>query len=585
MYFDSHFHMLTKHLLTGNTDSRALSKLIAPPSLSGDLIDWLSGDAFQSQSAPDQIQNSNMIGGIVAILAPEFAYVSGLEEKYWEKLGVDAKYFGPIARRETTYLKEFIKELRVYQDLKNTSYTNFTFLNRNTTAAEKKRIIGSLESLSDLSHSFLKGLENPTKTERFFAYSMEGGHNLSNVLISQHTLLSKAPQAFLKKIQDGAKVEVEGAAEFDFSTIDLFSLNICHLSYIPEQHLGVHAQGVTKTAQKVFGSPLFYPSVGKGLSELGCKVVRHALTHEKRPTLIDTKHMSVYTRLEFYRYREQLIYEQRRETGTSRVEKLPILNSHTGFTFRSLSQFLADEPYKLKEKNNNGQRQTWLESERLCVGKSDNLLNRNLYSNPWTINLFDEEIAETMASGGMIGLSLDQRILGAANIALDGTSLLGKYAEPELVSPEEGQVLFREKRLPAVTESLESTERLTPNKPQRHITLLALHIVHAVRTGYARLNWTDDTSPWDHLCIGSDYDGLINPINGYGTVKDVAKMREELLQYLPIADKICATYPDTKALRYTPTGTIDSTHLEDVIDKFMFRNGLKLFVRFLQNWP
>ena len=36
---------------------------------------------------------------------------------------------------------------------------------------------------------------------------------------------------------------------------------------------------------------------------------------------------------------------------------------------------------------------------------------------------------------------------------------------------------------------------------------------------------------WDTMCIGSDYDGIIDPLNGYWTEKEIKTMRANLLQH------------------------------------------------------
>ncbi|RYF37581.1 MAG: hypothetical protein EON97_00965 [Chitinophagaceae bacterium] len=91
-------------------------------------------------------------------------------------------------------------------------------------------------------------------------------------------------------------------------------------------------------------------------------------------------------------------------------------------------------------------------------------------------------------------------------------------------------------------------------------------------------------APWDHLCVGSDFDGLINPINGFDDVLQLPKLRGQLLKYLPQADKFLPFNPDQKALRYKDDGSVDAAFLNEVIDQFLFKNGLRFTVRFLHNW-
>jgi hypothetical protein len=94
----------------------------------------------------------------------------------------------------------------------------------------------------------------------------------------------------------------------------------------------------------------------------------------------------------------------------------------------------------------------------------------------------------------------------------------------------------------------------------------------------------ENTSPWDHLCIGSDYDGLINPINGYDNITELTKMRADLKKHLPHAD-LFIEGDKLKALKYTTDGKVDAAFLDAVIEKVMFTNGVAMVARFLKNWP
>ena len=50
------------------------------------------------------------------------------------------------------------------------------------------------------------------------------------------------------------------------------------------------------------------------------------------------------------------------------------------------------------------------------IGASSKRKKDLTYFNPWSINLYNEEIKEIIASGGLIGLNLDQRIQGADKV-------------------------------------------------------------------------------------------------------------------------------------------------------------------------
>ncbi len=182
----------------------------------------------------------------------------------------------------------------------------------------------------------------------------------------------------------------------------------------------------------------------------------------------------------------------------------------------------------------------------------------------------------------MIGIIVDQHVLGASNPAID--SIRDKYFEGEYIARPEWEKLFRDGKLPGA-EALEGLfDIFTPSRPERHIMLFCLHIVYAVQIGYAHLNWVEGTSPWDHVCLGSDYDGLINPINGFETVDKLNNLKPRLEKYLPQADKYLKIDTEVKALKYTSDGKVDKTFLDEAINTFLYNSGVKFISRFLNNW-
>lgn len=550
-FFDFHYHLLFKHYISKK-----------PPlgqdiDLSGfvEVLNDVMGGAFESQSSPQQVKDSALKIGVVSIISMEHAFANRIFKRFWfdleKKLGLDPKIVSDTREGRVSYYDEFKNQVNYY--VENASELSAKF---QIDYVSRKDFEGkTVEQIRE-------ALENSGR--KIMIFSIEGGHNLSNVLIRKG-IPSAAPELQLKEIQDD-------------SPIDYISLNLCHLSEIPEQSMGGFAQGVNSIASIAFYSEDFMPKTGFGLTEKGKKVIRQALTHESRPILIDVKHMSLYTRLHFYRYREKLM-SQFPET-----ERLPIISSHSGFAFMSTAKLVQDKLFKSYETVEAGQPVSEVIAFNRKIGRTDDLINKALYCNPWTINLYDEDIIEIMESGGMIGISLDQRILGASNPLYD--SARDKYFQKEFIPRQEWEKLFRDGQLP-VAERL-FPEKLAPSRRERHIMLFCLHIVYAVRLGMKYIAWPEGRSPWDCICIGSDYDGLINPINGYETVKDLSKLPGELRKYLPQADRYLDTHFDeekeSRALRYDDSKRLDSSFLDEVIEKFVYRNGLDFTPRFLSNW-
>jgi microsomal dipeptidase-like Zn-dependent dipeptidase len=542
--FDFHFHLLFKHYVTKGFDKKRNVETSRIAKILNDLL----GGPFDSQSSPKQLSEIKSFLGVVSILSLEHAFANRIS-RLASTLPFNWEYVNKVKHGRTDYYSDFNIQVAEYlQDLawlKEEPY-NIEYLKRDDSKWKG-------QSVEQISKTLSQG------DKRYLAFSIEGGHNLSNVPIRQG-IPSRYPEMQMKAIQERGD-------------IDFLSMNLCHLSYIPEQTLGGFSQGVNKLSSLAFASEDFCPKATLGLSELGKKVVRQALTHPEKAILIDIKHMSVYTRFHYYRYREKLA------TEFPDVARKPVITSHTGFCFTSITEFINRKRFRSASEVSGGVPVTKIESENIKIGRTDDRINSGLFGNPWTINLFDEEITEIMATKGMIGLSLDQRILGAAGIAVD--SKRGRYFEGEFIAQPEWERLFREGTLPTVEKIF---GEVAPSREERHTMLLCLHIVHAVRVGYATLEWKEGDSPWDHICIGSDFDGLINPINSVRNIKELYGLRALLIDYLPQAEKSLTSNKEIKALKRTPEGSIERKYLEDVVDKFMYYNGLRFIARFLRNW-
>lgn len=570
-HFDFHFHLLFKHAISGGRD---VNKNIEVEGFA-DLLDTAFGGPFESQSSPQMVLNSPLKFGLVAILSVEHAFVKRMLRipgfRLEKALPLDPQMVQKIKNSEVSYHQLFQEQVdftikTIDQFAKN---WDMLLLNRTKDKGEP----GVWDAIRQRAHNNMEeAIRQREKYDgtRWFALSIEGGHNLSEVPIRNNLgLIHQTPEETLKRLQDR-------------DDVDFMAMNLSHLSRIPEMPLSGFAQGLNKSAQKAFHSPDFHPATESGLTLLGKKVIKQALTHPTKPMLIDVKHMSLFSRLQYYRYRAKLAEEH------EQVAKLPVISSHTGFTFTTYSQFISNRQYLPQiDTGDEGLPLTSIAAIERKIGKTDDHNNEDLFGNPWTINLFDEEIEEIFNTNGLIGISLDQRVLGTRKMFLDGKR--GSHYEPEHLAREEYTWLFENGQVPVAESALlEGLQRVVPLPRERHSMLLALHLVHAVRVGknagITGSDDVDDPSPWDFLCIGSDFDGLINPINSVKNVTQMDRLKSELMRYLPQADKTLPFYEGEKALRYDVNGHPDLGYVEAVIDKVLSINGIRLLMRFNNNW-
>jgi hypothetical protein len=407
--FDGHFHLLFKHYIGSNDNINENIRLTGL----GQTLDEVFGGPFDSQSSPELISRSPLYVGVCSLLAMEHAFANRILKVLGIPIGkkilpLDWKKVDRIRNKETSYFEDFMDQLNFHQAhrivLGKAPY-HIQFTGRQDT----------WHQALDLKSTYQKLLSENKK--RYFVLSIEGGHNLSNTPIKGDAI-SRNPELQMETLQ--------ALPEWDF-----MSINLCHLSDIPEQSLGGFCQGLNKSSQVAFRSEDFFPKSDLGLTHLGKKVIDQCLLHPQRPVLIDIKHMSAYTRFDYYAYREKLIREH------PEVDRLPVVSTHTGFTFTALGDYVARRPYKMDKDAKNG---CSLTPENRRIGRTIQRNNNDLYCNPWSINLFDEEIVEIMRSGGLMGISLDQRILGHAKSFKDGKR--PKYYEEEVVAEPEFDKLF-----------------------------------------------------------------------------------------------------------------------------------------------
>ena len=340
--------------------------------------------------------------------------------------------------------------------------------------------------------------------------------------------------------------------------------------------------------------PTFLP-LGTGLTEEGKAVIRRCYdTTRGRRILIDVKHMSLSGRQQFYAWKK----------ADPDMRTIPIIASHVGVTgiswernsrraYYRQTEYLRDmDQYVVKYKRPKGLRLEKLKS----------------YFNPTTINLFDEEIVEIIESGGLIGLMMDQRQLGVSKKpfeyfdapdfnALERGGLPKEYklapppadkvlageAEEDEVEDltrrgyrelltlpdldvretfsdftERARSFFKEDE-PAeydVTERDSYTSLTLSKRKRRHLLHIANNLLHIAKVG--------GPAAWQHVCLGSDFDGLVDAPNN---CQNVTEYRELEIQLYHVIMQLIDTGGSGFRERY---------HLGDVrwqLRRFMYDNG------------
>ena len=118
--------------------------------------------------------------------------------------------------------------------------------------------------------------------------------------------------------------------------------------------------------------------------------------------------------------------------------------------------------------------------------------------NAWNINLCDEDIRLIYSSRGIIGISFDQRILGV-----------------------ERKNKKKDDHFDILWNNLKAMVSVVLNSPPE------------------KLNNRNPKNGWDLFGIGTDFDGYIDPANGYATALNFKEFRKKLIQRLENEPNLC----------------------------------------------
>lgn len=293
--------------------------------------------------------------------------------------------------------------------------------------------------------------------------------------------------------------------------VPLLSVIITHMEQSP---LCNHAFGI-----QFLNAESFRPT-GLGISADGAQIIRHCYEHH---IMVDIKHMSLAARQQLYRLRQ---------TDSFAPVNQPIACTHAGFTgisVKDIPDYILDyRQYKSKGYT------LLFNGKPVRYGRSRPAFNAS------SINLYDEDILEILRSGGMIGLSLDKRILGYTEPDQAQYAYQDQYPlDTEYVSAREQALFFSKEEVGAAfldgrcitREEVEKAGPVNPLLGDYHLEHFMAHILHLIWV--AEANGYDTEKALTQICIGSDFDGIINPVWICDTVDELVYFRERFEQCFP----------------------------------------------------
>jgi microsomal dipeptidase-like Zn-dependent dipeptidase len=266
--------------------------------------------------------------------------------------------------------------------------------------------------------------------------------------------------------------------------------------------------------------------MGKGITQFGFNVLDKLLEEPKR-IYIDIKHMSVESRRQYYKFLEDKNNNENMDENNEQPRPIPILVSHGALNGRILID------------------------ERIPIIPPDLYYNVDVTTfKQDNINFFDDEIIKIADSGGFFGIQLDERRLCSR-----------KHKRANKKIKERGKLLYFQAGLVW--------------KQIKHIAVV--------------LDKTKRKDVWDVAALGSDYDGLVDPPNGYWTSDDFGILEENLIHHAVeyfekyAGDQLDQTDNLPKKSKSEEVQTLNNKDFAvEVVEKFMRGNAERFIKTFLR---
>ena len=311
-----------------------------------------------------------------------------------------------------------------------------------------------------------------------------------------------------------------------------FFVTFCHHF---NNHLAGHARSFSDKSKLFLGlnkpgmRHLFNqePGRNRGFTTLGTEVLELLLDRSKgRRILVDTKHMSITTRQEFYRF----VRKKREEENDS----IPIINSHAAI---------------------NG----WLFLDQAKTKEEDGKLDEGHFFSRWQINLTNEDILETYDSDGIIGLVLHEGRMPGEGFKKAAGKLKKKISKARAGSY---------KRL-----------MMEQDLKDMYLKLLWSNIFHIIKV----VRENRSKSAWKMIALGTDYDGLVDPMDSFPEVTSFRTLKKDLLFYLQSGKEVFFSENGTaKAIPATEIRELMfGQSIEQVLDGILFDNTNQFLSKYL----
>lgn len=517
-FFDAHLHLTLKNQFSENGNSSSPWKEITREDLKDGMRDidrflkhGLVEKMFASQSSVDMLFEGGYQLVVMPLFAPDIELVRAIKKK--------KAFYNIIAKNQQGKFKMLVNLCR-YDDLAgetnpvSIALNDLNLLTLTHPEHPGKKVV-YLQKSSDW---------DPAAADTLFVVgSVEGVHTLRSDLLEINTDL------ILEDIKTNLKtVQTKG--------LKLLMINLAHIDG-SNKVFANQAYAMDGMRSIGFKEEDLRPQ-GCGLTDAGKKLVDFL---EGDKICSDVKHMSPLARFDLYKYR--------RQKGITS----PIVSSHSGLcgiSFKSDDEEYSDYVFKKQKTGNSFEFRVGKPSKYSFPGFDSVQVGFNASS----INLFDEDVKEIYESDGLLGISLDERVLGFTMVSKTSKGKYSKNVEEwsgtfggytpmmtdtDFISVEECEKLGldkepRKKFLNRCVNAEDLHQFLTdPHDLKKELQFCHFinHILHCVRLG---IQFEGEKGVEKMLtqvvCIGSDYDGLIEPIDITVTCRQIRDLKARFIR-------------------------------------------------------
>jgi hypothetical protein len=541
-FFDAHFHPTLKKLFANPETSISSSELpVFSPwrtitkhdllegfnaiSLARCLIKPFVESTLVSQSSLVQVTNSKYKLAVAVLFCPDKGLLDLVFNNREFKKIVDRGRFGDFL-----VSKQFIKLMQANDA--------FSTIKRDLELIERE------ESGKKVIKLRIPDFNPSTDDALALVFSIEGLHSLRSRLDDQN--MDMIIPDILRNLD--SLLEANRIVTINITHIDNGNTIFANQAYAVD---GFREAGLNETNLR---------PVGLGLTGAGRKI---ALALYKREILPDIKHMSWLARRQLYEFRKM------------NDIKAPIVCSHAGFTGcwfnntafnESISDFILQLGVSRKVNKK--------PQHRVILAKPNPYLTGSgVGFNASSINLFNEDIAEILESQGLIGISLDQRILGFSEfqdgdnftsqnvVTLEDNGELKVLSDSEFISDNEFVVLPEynriSQRIDKVRSGVITFDRKTGNSTDiknffqpRHFFLQIVHAMQVARTIGSLINVSKGEEKaiqmlTQTLCIGSDFDGLVDGLDCCKDATEISSLKHRFVEdFEDFLDDLGFSFPE-----------------------------------------